>query len=76
MDDVKKMDEETRKKVIKYQENKIKMLIETHPEFIKYDKLTGHKEDMMNFILKMLKILPEKRLKSEELIIPNGVFLQ
>ena len=76
MDDIKIMSERTSRKVIKYQENRIKMLIDTHPQFLKYDKLTGHKNDMINFILKMLKILPEERLKSEELIIPNGVFLQ
>ena len=76
MENVKEMNEENSKNLVIYQEKRIKKLINKHPQFIKYDKLTGHKEDMMNFILKMLKILPEERLKSEELIIPNGVFLQ
>ena len=76
MEDVREMNEEKRRKVVTQVENRIKTLIDTHPQFKKYDKLTGHKDDMMNFILRMLRILPRDRLKSEELIMPNGVFLQ
>lgn len=68
--------EEIRRKVIINYENIIKDLINKHPNFIQYDKYTHHKEDMMNFILKMLKIKPRERLKSEDLVMPNGVFLQ